>query len=54
MTTRKDDGRKLVQLTMQPDFYERIRAHCKALDMPITVWARELMKRELELHEPSL
>lgn len=54
MTTRKDDGRKLVQLTMQPDFYERIRAHCKALDMPITVWARELIKRELASHETGL
>jgi len=51
MTTRKDDNRKLIQLTMKPDLYDRIRNHCSALDMPITVWARELIKREL--NQPS-
>jgi len=50
VTTRKDDGRKLIQLSMKPDIYDRIRTHCKALDIPITVWARELIRRELELH----
>lgn len=54
MTTRKDDGRKLIQLTAQPELYERIKQHCRALDVPITVWARELIKRELEAHEASL
>lgn len=48
MTTRTDDNRRLVQLTMKPDLYERVRNHCRELDMPITVWARELIKRELE------
>jgi hypothetical protein len=47
MTLRKD-GRRLIQLTMKPDLYERIQAHCSAMDTPITVWARELIKRELE------
>lgn len=51
MTTRRDDNRKLIQLTMKPDLYDRIRNHCSALDMPITVWARELIKREL--NQPS-
>jgi hypothetical protein len=50
MTTRKDDGRKLIQLSMKPDVYDRIRTHCKSLDIPITVWARELIRRELELY----
>lgn len=54
MTTRKDDGRKLIQLTAQPEFYERVRQHCRKLDIPVTVWARELMKRELDLNEQSL
>lgn len=56
MTTRKSDGRKLIQLTMRPDFYEQIRQHCQQLDMPVTVWARELIKRELASseHESSL
>lgn len=51
MTTRRDDNRKLIQLTMKPELYEQIREHCSALDMPITVWARELIKREL--NQPS-
>ena len=50
MPIRKDDNRRLIQLTMKPDFYDRIRAHCKALDVPVTVWARELIRRELEQH----
>jgi hypothetical protein len=48
MTIRKETGRKLVQLSMKPEFYELIRQHCEHLDMPVTVWARELIKRELE------
>ena len=47
MTIRKSNGRKLLQLSMRPDFYEQIRLHCQQLDMPVTVWARELIKREL-------
>lgn len=46
MTTRKD-GRKLIQLTMKPEFYDRIRAHCEACDTPMTVWARALIEKAL-------
>jgi hypothetical protein len=48
MTTRKDDGRRLIQLTIKPDIYERMREHCSRLDIPMTVWARSLIARELE------
>lgn len=48
MTTRKDDGRKLIQITMLPALYHQIQNHCKQLDLPITVWVRELIKRELQ------
>jgi hypothetical protein len=48
MTIRKSNGRKLIQLSVRPEFYELIRDHCERLDMPVTVWARELIKRELE------
>lgn len=34
---------------MQPSLYEEVKAHCKAIDMPITVWARQLMQKELKL-----
>lgn len=54
MTIRKTDGRKLIQLSVKPEFWDLIKAHCDDLDMPVTVWARELIKRELKLNEPSL
>ena len=54
MTTRKENNRKLIQLSVKPEFWEVIKAHCDRLDMPVTVWARELMKRELQLHETGL
>jgi len=47
MTTRKDDGRRLIQITVQPDLYDRIRQHCSSLDMPITVWVRGLMREAM-------
>ena len=47
MTIRKANGRKLIQLSMKPEFYELVRQHCEQVDMPVTVWARELIKREL-------
>jgi len=48
VTIRKSDGRHLIQLTLQPDLYEKIRQHCNNLDMPITVWARGLMRKAME------
>lgn len=50
MTLRKD-GRRLIQLTMRPELYHRIQAHCSAMDVPITVWARSLITQELERHD---
>lgn len=40
-------GRRLLQISLKPDFYELVRKHCRALDLPMTVWARELIKREI-------
>lgn len=45
----RSDNRHFLQVTMQPSLYEEVKAHCKAIDMPITVWARQLMQKELEL-----
>lgn len=42
-------GRRLLQISLKPDFYELVRKHCAALDLPMTVWARELIKRELSI-----
>ena len=46
MTIRKD-GRCMVQLTMEPDLYAAVREHCRKLDKPVTVWARDLMRQAL-------
>jgi len=48
VVTLRKDGRRLIQLTMKPDLYDRIQEHCAAIDQPVTVWVRELIKRELE------
>ena len=47
MTIRKDSSRRLLQVSLKPDFYEAIREYCAQIDMPMAIWARELMKREL-------
>lgn len=41
-------NRRLLQVSVKPDFYEQIRAHCQQLDMPMAIWTRELIKRELD------
>ena len=46
-TMRKDDNRRLVQITVKPEMYEVVRAYCADQDIPITLWARELIKKEL-------
>lgn len=46
MSIRKD-GRCMIQLTMTPDLYAAVREHCRGLDTPVTVWARELIRQAL-------
>ena len=41
-------SRRLLQVSIKADLYERIRAHCVQLDIPMAIWARELIKREME------
>jgi hypothetical protein len=45
--TRRSDGRFLIQLTMREDLYREIQTRCRELDVPVTVWARDLIRREL-------
>lgn len=37
---------------MQPELYDRLYAHCKELDIPITVFVREAISRALPADEP--
>jgi predicted DNA-binding protein len=32
---------------MQPELYDRLYAHCKELDIPVTVFVREAISRAL-------
>ena len=40
-------SRKLLQVSLKSDLYEQIRLHCARIDIPMAIWARELIKREL-------
>jgi hypothetical protein len=52
MTTRKTDGRRLLQISLKPDFYELVQQHCRMLDVPMTIWARDLIRREIDFAAP--
>jgi hypothetical protein len=41
-------SRRLLQVSLKAELYEQVRQHCAQLDMPMAIWARELIKRELE------
>lgn len=45
--TIRSDGRHVISLTMKADLYQRMQDRCEKLDLPITVWVRELIQREL-------
>jgi post-segregation antitoxin (ccd killing protein) len=51
MQKRDNHSRKLLQVSVKADLYERIRAHCDAIDIPMAIWTRELIKRELERNQ---
>ena len=35
-------------VTMQQELYAQVRERCRQEDKPLTVWVRELIKRELK------
>ena len=47
----RSDGRHIVSVTMQPELYAQLYEACKRLDLPVTVWVREAIKRELQRQE---
>ena len=40
--------RRLLQITLTPEDHAAIREHCKRLDQPMAIWARAILKRELQ------
>jgi siroheme synthase (precorrin-2 oxidase/ferrochelatase) len=45
--TLRSDGRRVISATMQPELYERVYAHCKQLDIPVTVFVRDAINAAL-------
>lgn len=52
--TLRSDGRRVISATMQPELYDRLYAHCKELDIPVTVFVREAISRALPPEESDL
>jgi predicted DNA-binding protein len=51
--TLRSDGRRVISVTMQPELYERLYAHCKERDMPITVFVRNAIESALPIPQPK-
>lgn len=45
--TLRSDGRHVVSVTMNQELYHRLYSHCRENQMPVTVYIREILKREL-------
>lgn len=45
MTT---DKRTHCTVTMTADLYKQVKQRCRLEDKPLTVWVRELIRRELQ------
>jgi len=52
--TLRSDGRRVISATMQPELYDRLYAHCKALDLPITVFVRDAISKALPPEKSDL
>lgn len=48
MKDPKNKGRCLLQVSIKPDLYEQMKARCEELDVPMAIWTRQLITRELE------
>jgi hypothetical protein len=47
MTSKKGSDRRLLQVSLRADFYAKVQAHCARIELPMAIWVRELIKREL-------
>ena len=41
------NGRKLISITCQPDLYEQVKQVCADQDLPVSVWARKVLEKEI-------
>ena len=42
------NGRKLISITCQPALYEQVKEICADQDLPVSVWARKVLEREVK------
>jgi len=47
MTYTRSKNRRLIQVSVKPEYYELVRAHCNEIDVPIALWVRSLIQREI-------
>lgn len=47
MTNKKHTDRRLLQVSLRADFYAKVKAHCSKIELPMAIWVRELIKREV-------
>ena len=47
MTSKKAPDRRLLQVSLRGDFYAKVQAHCARIELPMTIWVRQLIKREI-------
>jgi len=45
------DGRHVLNLTVKPDLYKKVKQHCQDLDVPVTAWVRDIIKKEIQRNE---
>jgi predicted DNA-binding protein len=45
--TIRPDGRRVVSVTMWPELFQRLQAHCQETDQPLTVYVRRLLDESL-------
>lgn len=46
--SKRSDGRFVVSVTMQEHLYKELSEKCKDDDMPVSVFIRNLIKKELQ------
>lgn len=47
MTSKKGSDRRLLQVSLKAELYSKVQAHCAQIELPMTIWVRELIKREI-------
>lgn len=47
MAYTRSKNRRLIQVSVKPEYYEVVQRHCAEIDVPIALWVRSLIQREL-------